>query len=285
MTKLSTKEESAPCTATTCTAFKKMHVDIEVCGYRLCVTDLCECSLHFYFKGQNASKSRQTPARKHYWNPFSRDSLHSQGQGNLISSSKYFPIGCKFFWFLYLNVIGSDYLNLKLWKSISPGRSVPLSKFTVQQNLKNRPGALIGQENEQGYVIHYALLVLFFFFSKAESTTLILISSADLLWIIRTSNPHFRNYQAQIPNGMGVLILKEGKSHWSLAASDAEMLKRCQLRHQEEVVVLQMEKIFGQGWIGFSKMKLRSEARILLELNGNCRLSLSGSFSYWRISH
>ena len=79
------------------TAFKKMHVDIEVCGYRLCVTDLCECSLHFYFKGQNASKSRQTPARKHYWNPFSRDSLHSQGQGNLISSSKYFPIGCKFF--------------------------------------------------------------------------------------------------------------------------------------------------------------------------------------------
>jgi hypothetical protein len=52
---------------------------------------------------------------------------------------------------------------LKLWKSISPGRSVPLSKFTVQQNLKNRPGALTGQENEQGFLIHYALLVCLFF--------------------------------------------------------------------------------------------------------------------------
>lgn len=66
---------------------------------------------------------------------------------------------------LYLNAIWPDNINWKLWKSIVPGRSVPLSKFTVQQNLKNRPGALIGQENEEGYVIHYALLVRSCFFS------------------------------------------------------------------------------------------------------------------------
>ncbi|KAF8803002.1 hypothetical protein BYT27DRAFT_7110973, partial [Phlegmacium glaucopus] len=75
--------------------------------------------------------------------------------------------------------------RLDLWKSIVPGRSVPLSKFTVQQNLKNRPGALIGQENEQGYVIHYALLVRSSFYFILI-IILNVICSTVFLWITLT---------------------------------------------------------------------------------------------------
>jgi hypothetical protein len=127
----------------------------------LVISDSSLCS---FILGKDASTCRQTPARKHYRNPFSRESLHSKGQGDIISGSKYFPIRRMFL--ITYNSLLSDDVNLKLWKSLSPGRSVSLSKFTVQQNLKNRPGALIGQENEQGYVIHYALLVCCFFFGK-----------------------------------------------------------------------------------------------------------------------
>lgn len=74
------------------------------------------------------------------------------------------------------------------------------------------------------------------------------------------------------------------RNHRSQVISDAGMLKMCQVKHQAGVVMCKMEKIFGQRWIVGSKMKLRSEAMILPDLNGNCTFVLLGLFSYWAVT-
>ena len=148
-------------------AYKKMHVDIEVYGYRFCVTDM---RLLSFSKGQDASTTRQTPARKCYWNTFSRDSLHSQGQGNIVSGSKYFPIGRKFFCLLCLNVYRIWQFKLKALEEYFSGEICP--SFQVHSATKSQKPTGCPHRSRQWARLCYSLRtfgIFFFLFGKLKA--------------------------------------------------------------------------------------------------------------------